>query len=99
MVYPANGQSAEQLERDRYDCHVWAVQQSGYDPSRPGVPQSQRVVVEPANPPGTGTAVGALAGAILGAAIAGPRSAGAGLVVGGITGAAVGTAACSRRWA
>ena len=93
MVYPAHGQSHEQLERDRYECHVWAVQQSGFDPSRPGVPPGQRVVVEPANPPGTGTAVGAIAGAILGAAIAGPRAAGAGLLVGGLTGAAVGTAA------
>jgi hypothetical protein len=92
MVYPARGQTPEQLERDRYDCHVWAVQQSGYDPSRPGLAPGQRVVVEPANPPGAGTAVGAIAGAILGAAIAGPRDAGAGLVLGGITGAAVGTA-------
>ncbi len=50
------------------------------------------MVVQPANPPGTGTAVGAIAGAILGAAIAGPRDAGAGLLLGGITGAAVGTA-------
>lgn len=50
------------------------------------------MVVEPANPPGSGTAVGAIAGAILGAAIAGPRDAGAGLILGGITGAAVGTA-------
>jgi len=92
VVYPAKGQSPEQLERDRYECHVWAVQQSGFDPSQPGVPPGQRVVVQPANPPGSGTAVGAIAGAILGAAIAGPRNAGAGLVFGGITGAAVGTA-------
>jgi hypothetical protein len=91
MVYPARGQTQDQLERDRYDCHVWAVQQSGYDPSRPGLPPGERVVVQPANPPGTGTAVGAIAGAILGAAIAGPRDAGAGLLLGGITGAAVGT--------
>ncbi|HEY2418984.1 MAG TPA: glycine zipper 2TM domain-containing protein [Steroidobacteraceae bacterium] len=92
MVYPANGQSPEQLERDRYECHVWAVQQSGFDPSRSGVPPGERVVVQPANPPGAGTAVGAIAGAVLGAAIAGPRNAGAGLVLGGITGAAVGSA-------
>jgi hypothetical protein len=92
VVYPARGQSPQQLERDRYECHVWAVQQTGFDPSQPGVPSSQRVVVQPANPPGTGTAVGAIAGAILGAVIAGPRNAGAGLLVGGITGAAVGTA-------
>jgi hypothetical protein len=90
VVYPANGQTPEQLERDRYDCHVWAVQQSGFDPSRSG-PPGQRVVVEPATPPGAGTAVGAIAGAILGAAIAGPRDAGAGLILGGITGAAVGS--------
>src|SRR5450631_2007975 len=92
MVYPAQGQSPEQLERDRYECHVWAVQQTGFDPSRAGVPPGQRVVVEPANPPGAGTAVGAIAGAILGAAIAGPRDAGAGLILGGITGAVVGSA-------
>ena len=92
VVYPAKGQRPEQLERDRYECHVWAVQQSGFDPSQPGVPPSQRVVVQPANPPGSGTAVGAIAGAILGAAIAGPRQAGFGAVFGGLTGAAVGTA-------
>ena len=92
VVYPAQGQSPQQLEKDRYECHIWAVQQSGFDPSQPGVPATERVVVRPANPPGTGTAVGAIAGAILGAAIAGPRQTGAGLVVGGITGAAVGAA-------
>jgi hypothetical protein len=92
VVYPANGQTPEQQERDRYECHVWAVQQSGFDPSRSGVPPGERVVVQPATPPGAGTAVGAIAGAILGAAIAGPRDAGAGLILGGITGAAVGSA-------
>ncbi len=92
MVYPAQGQSPEQLERDRYECHVWAVQQTGFDPSRPGLPPGERVVVEPANPPGSGTAVGAIAGAILGAALAGPRDAGFGAVFGGVTGAAIGSA-------
>lgn len=90
IVYPAHGQSAQQLDKDRYECHLWAVQQTGFDPSRPGTPAEERIVVQPANPPGSGTAVGAIAGAILGAAIAGPRAAGAGLVVGGVTGAAIG---------
>ena len=90
IVYPAQGQPPQQLDKDRYECHLWAVQQTGFDPSRPGTPSDQRVVVQPANPPGSGTAVGAIAGAILGAAIAGPRAAGAGLVLGGVTGAAVG---------
>jgi hypothetical protein len=92
-VYPANGQSAEQTDRDRYECHVWAVQQTGVDPSRADASPYERVVVQPANPPGSGTAAGAIGGAILGAIIAGPRNAGAGLVIGGATGAIVGTAA------
>jgi hypothetical protein len=92
FVYPANGQSPEQTERDRYECHVWAVQQTGVDPSRDNNAY-ERVIVQPANPPGSGTAAGAIGGAILGAIIAGPRNAGAGLVVGGATGAIVGSAA------
>ena len=92
FVYPTNGQSAEQTDRDRYECHLWAVQQTGVDPSRSDANPYERVVVQPANPPGSGTAVGAIGGAILGALIAGPRNAGAGLLLGGATGAIVGTA-------
>jgi hypothetical protein len=91
FVYPANGQSPEQTERDRYECHIWAVQQTGVDPSRDNNAY-ERVIVQPANPPGSGTAAGAIGGAILGAIIAGPRNAGAGLVLGGATGAIVGSA-------
>lgn len=93
FVYPANGQSAEQTDRDRYECHIWAVQQTGVDPSRSDASAYERVVVQPANPPGSGTAAGAIGGAILGAIIAGPGNAGAGLVIGGATGAIVGSAA------
>jgi hypothetical protein len=93
FVYPANGQSPEQTDRDRYECHVWAVQQTGVDPSRADASPYERVVVQPANPPGTGTAVGAIGGAIIGSILAGPRNAGAGLVLGGVTGAIVGSAA------
>jgi hypothetical protein len=93
FVYPNNGQSPEQTDRDRYECHLWAVQQTGVDPSRADANPYERVVVQPANPPGSGTAAGAIGGAILGALIAGPRNAGAGLLIGGATGAVVGTAA------
>ena len=92
-VYPAQGQSAEQTDRDKYECHLWAVQQTGVDPSRPGASTYERVVVQPAPVPGSGTAAGAIGGAILGAIIAGPRAAGAGLILGGATGAVVGSAA------
>ena len=33
FVYPAHGQSPDQTERDRYECHTWAVQQTGVDPA------------------------------------------------------------------
>ena len=58
FVYPNNGQTPEQTDRDRYECHVWAVQQTGVDPSRPGASPYERVVVQPSAPPGTGTAIG-----------------------------------------
>ncbi|MDU9412895.1 hypothetical protein [Pseudomonas sp. zfem005] len=33
IAYPANGQSVDQQGRDRYECHTWAVSQSGFDPA------------------------------------------------------------------
>ena len=32
-VYPAAGQTEAQLAEDRYQCHTWAADQSGYDPT------------------------------------------------------------------
>src|ERR1700757_5030683 len=81
FVYPAHGQSPEQTERDRYECHTWAVQQTGVDPSRADASAYERVIVQPSTPPGANTAGGAVAGAIIGAIIGGPRNAGAGAVL------------------
>ena len=92
FVYPANGQNEEQTERDRYECHLWAVQQTGVDPSRADANAYERVIVQPANPPGSGTVAGAIGGAIIGSIIGGPRNAGAGALIGGATGAVVGSA-------
>jgi hypothetical protein len=91
-AYPLQGQTPEQTDRDRYDCHEWAVKQTQFDPSAPGTPPHDRVAVASGPPPGTNTAIGAVAGAILGAVIAGPRDSGFGAVAGGITGAAIGSA-------
>lgn len=43
FVYPRDGQGEDEQARDRYDCHRWAVAQSGFDPSQAGggVPESQ----------------------------------------------------------
>jgi hypothetical protein len=88
-IYAARGQTRDQIERDRYDCYVSAVQRTGVDPNRLGRPYEQ-VVVAPA--PGAGTATGTGGGAILGSLLAGPGSAGLGFLLGGATGALVGSA-------
>lgn len=31
-IYPAQGQSEQEQADDRYDCHRWAVDETGYDP-------------------------------------------------------------------
>jgi hypothetical protein len=33
VAYPVNGQSPGQQQQDMYDCHMWAVSQSGFDPA------------------------------------------------------------------
>ncbi|MCA0244900.1 MAG: hypothetical protein LCI02_29205 [Proteobacteria bacterium] len=33
FVYPRQGQSAQQQASDEYECHRWAVSQSGFDPT------------------------------------------------------------------
>jgi hypothetical protein len=35
FLYPRNGQSEAQTQNDRYECHSWAVSQTGFDPTRP----------------------------------------------------------------
>lgn len=36
FVYPRNGQSAELQASDRFECHEWAADQTGYDPTVSG---------------------------------------------------------------
>ena len=73
-VYPAQGQSAEQTQKDQYECHTWAVGQTGYDPTNPS-----SNVTAPAQAGNDGTV---LRGALRGAAVGG--------VVGAITDNSVG---------
>ena len=89
ISYPAKGQSPEQQTRDKGECHVWAVQQSGFDPAK-----AQTAAAPPPSQPGgervKGAARGAAAGAV-GGAIAGDAGTGA------AAGAAVGTMAGGKK--
>jgi len=96
-VYPTKGQSAEQLSRDRYECYLWSVKQTGFDPSRTSLRPYQRVEVAPVPPTGAQTAVGAVTGAVLGAAVASPHDSGAGAVAGAVVGGAIGAASDASR--
>jgi hypothetical protein len=44
FVYPRLGQSSKQQADDRYECHRWAVSQTGFDPIQQsgGTPEAQR---------------------------------------------------------
>jgi len=35
FVYPREGQSEEQQSTDRYECHRWAADRTGFDPTQP----------------------------------------------------------------
>jgi hypothetical protein len=88
VVYPAKGQSAEQQQKDEFECHQWAVQQTGYDPTRaPQAPQQQ--TTQSGRPVVGGAAGGALVGAGIGSL---SGKAGRGMAIGAGVGALAGGA-------
>jgi hypothetical protein len=91
-AYPAKGQSQAQQDRDRYECHSWAVKQTGFDPSRAQAVASDTPAASNQRMPaqghvvrgaGRGAALGAVGGAITGDAGTG---AAAGAAMGGLAG-------------
>jgi hypothetical protein len=42
FVYPNEGQDQQQTRKDRYECHLWAAEQSGYDPTYSNQPAELR---------------------------------------------------------
>jgi hypothetical protein len=93
FFYPQANQSPAQQDRDRYECYLWAVEQTGFDPSQPGLTAPRAVTVEPAPAPGAAAAAGAITGAVVGAMIGAPHDSGEGAAVGAVAGAMIGGAA------
>ena len=88
MIYPAKGQSQDQLERDKFECYTWAKQQSGFDPM--AMPQATEPPPQQEAQKGgvgrgalRGGTVGVVAGAIGGDA---KKGAAIGAVSGGLIG-------------
>jgi len=89
FVYPREGQSPEQTEKDRNSCFSWATQNTGFDPrtARQPIPP-QQVQSQTGRNAARGAAGGALGGAIIGGISGG--SAGKGAAVGAIGGGLIG---------
>ncbi|MEO8315837.1 MAG: glycine zipper family protein [Pseudomonadota bacterium] len=93
--YPTQGQSEDQQDRDRYDCHSWSVRQTGFDPSRHLASASERGAVVPSRSGGQNIGASAAVGAVIGAIAAGRGDSVEGAVVGAMAGAVVGSAAAN----
>lgn len=91
FIYPEKNQSQAQQDKDRYECHLWAVQQTGFDPSVPNPSNPNAYDPQPYQPSqphvlkgaARGTALGAVGGAIGGNA---GKGAAAGAAMGGMVG-------------
>ncbi len=89
FIYPNKGQSQEQQERDKFQCHSWAVRESGFDPMKRPTASTPPPAREA---PQGGLGRGAFRGAALGAAVGGisGRGAGRGAGAGAAGGAMIG---------
>ncbi|SBO44122.1 glycine zipper family protein [Cyanobium sp. NIES-981] len=70
FIYPAAGQSPEQQRQDGLECRLWAIDQTGFDPTQPAPASSGAL----ASPPqvqrqGPGTARSTVRGAVAGTAV------------------------------
>lgn len=90
VIFPAKGQTKEQMEKDKYDCYTWAKQETGFDPMQ-AQPPAQAPPAQPQGPTGErvkgaarGAAIGAVAGEIAN------DDAGKGAAAGAAAGAMVG---------
>ena len=94
---PRHGQTPARQDRDHYECYLWAVEQTEYDPAQTALAPHQRITVSPASTAGIDIAAGTIGGAVIGSILAGPRRHGEGLVLGAIAGMIMGTASESAK--
>jgi hypothetical protein len=84
FIYPAAGQTAEQQQKDEYECYAFAKQNSGFDPMSMPTATSQA----PADAPSTAgtTLKGAGLGAVVGGIADGSDGAKKGAAIGAASG-------------
>ncbi len=85
IIFPAQGQSDEKLEQDKYTCYQWAKKETGFDPME--VPKA--TAPPPKEEPKKGGLVrGAALGAAVGGIVDGSDGAKKGAAAGGVVGGA-----------
>ncbi len=90
-VYPAKGQSKDQMEKDKFECYKFARDETGFDPmERPEASTPRPAKEKETWGAGQGALGGALLGAGIGAIAGGGKGAGTGALIGGVGGGAMG---------
>ena len=82
-VYPAGGQSADQQNKDEYECYQWAKRDTGFDPMAAPAASSPAPSTQQRR---GGVARGALGGAAIGAIAGDSDDAAKGAAIGGLLG-------------
>ena len=87
IIYPAKGQSKDQLEKDKYKCYAWAKKQTGFDPMQ--IPKA--TAPPPEETAKTSTGKSAVCGAAIGGAIGSTQGKfGKGVAIGAVAGGLIG---------
>jgi hypothetical protein len=92
QVTPQRGQSADQARRDRYECHNWAVEQTGEVPTTTPAPNQDAVDAAKRAERVARIATGAAIGAGLGGLFGGGHNPGEDMLKGAAVGSVVGVA-------
>ena len=91
IIYPAQGQSEDQIEKDKFECYTWAKKETGFDPMQ--MPTATAPPPKKEAPKGgaaKGGIIGGATGAIAGGILGGKKGAGKGALIGGGGGAVIG---------
>jgi hypothetical protein len=89
IVYPAKGQSHEQMQKDEFECYQWAKGQTGFDPMAPPTPSTPPPQQQaPTSSVGKSAVGGAALGSLIGGIADGNWGHGAayGAIAGGLFG-------------
>jgi hypothetical protein len=100
IVFPAQGQSDEQMEKEKFECYTWAKGQTGFDPMQMPTASSAPPPKGDKSVGGSalrGGVAGGAAGAIIGGIASGKSGAKKGAAIGGLSGGALGGVRSSRQ--